>query len=365
MNSEDILQYLETYRTRATYGAVGELLGIPAIGVASRLGDIRPRASWVVSAKTGLPSGYPAEQCHSELLSNNRIIRKGHELAKLMGIEWTPPIKPAKQKQSSSRLVKSNPSVKPAELLSIEPRQGETVLMGVDLAWLSERNGSGIAIGVLTPAGLTVKTIYSAIIGIEQVKDIINSQSSLSGLAIDAPLIIPNATGNRECEKALNAVYSSRWAGCHPSNLERYPNSASLALAEWLVSKGFNHLGQPRTDLWQIECYPHPAIIELFDLDKRLAYKKGTADERRAGQIEFARLINQLQSNSNLPLVFDTSVQSYFDIEAISRLGGQALKDNEDGLDAVLCLYIAALYASGSAMQCFGNTSTGYIVVPR
>ncbi len=73
MNSEDILQYLETYRTRATYGAVGELLGIPAIGVASRLGDIRPRASWVVSAKTGLPSGYPAEQCHSELLSNNRI----------------------------------------------------------------------------------------------------------------------------------------------------------------------------------------------------------------------------------------------------------------------------------------------------
>lgn len=58
---EAIIAMLAMHRQRATYGAVGGLLGRPAMGVMSGL----PRDathSWVVSAATGLPTGYrPSE----------------------------------------------------------------------------------------------------------------------------------------------------------------------------------------------------------------------------------------------------------------------------------------------------------------
>ncbi|RLA31128.1 MAG: DUF429 domain-containing protein, partial [Gammaproteobacteria bacterium] len=48
----------------------------------------------------------------------------------------------------------------------------------------------------------------------------------------------------------------------------------------------------------------------------------------------------------------------------ISTLQPSALKHNEDGLDAIICLYIAAVYSTGSNYQCFGDSETGYIIVP-
>ncbi len=45
-------------------------------------------------------------------------------------------------------------------------------------------------------------------------------------------------------------------------------------------------------------------------------------------------------------------------------MSGQALKSNEDALDAIICLYIAGLYAIGFQGQVFGDKSSGYIWVP-
>jgi predicted RNase H-like nuclease len=58
-----------------------------------------------------------------------------------------------------------------------------------------------------------------------------------------------------------------------------------VTLSRQLVRQGFQHLGRKK---WQIECYPHPAMIEMFRLDRRLAYKKGQVAERRAGQKRLA-----------------------------------------------------------------------------
>jgi hypothetical protein len=55
---EQILACLNRDQIRATYGAVGEVMGIPAIGVGRHLGESRAEASWIVSASSGKPSGY-------------------------------------------------------------------------------------------------------------------------------------------------------------------------------------------------------------------------------------------------------------------------------------------------------------------
>ena len=119
-------------------------------------------------------------------------------------------------------------------------------LAGVDLAWQGEHNPSAI---------------------VEQ----LTKQADLQGIAIDAPLIINNETGQRQCEKALSRDYGGRKASCHTSNKRLYPDALSVKLSSILYTQGFEHLA---TSKWQIECYPHPAIIECFALPERLAYKK-------------------------------------------------------------------------------------------
>jgi len=75
------------------------------------------------------------------------------------------------------------------------------ILAGVDLAWQSEQNPSAIAYGNLAGRVLSVSRIDPAVYGIDSVLDILNTISRLQGVAIDAPLIINNASGMRICEK--------------------------------------------------------------------------------------------------------------------------------------------------------------------
>jgi len=76
-----ILDYLNREHVRATYGAVGEALGIPAIAVGTSLGDRCPEASWIVSAETGQPTGYAPGDIHP-LLEGSPIITSGADLVR-------------------------------------------------------------------------------------------------------------------------------------------------------------------------------------------------------------------------------------------------------------------------------------------
>ena len=40
-----------------------------------------PLHSWVVSAKTGLPTGYGPDETHMDLLANARVLRTADDLA--------------------------------------------------------------------------------------------------------------------------------------------------------------------------------------------------------------------------------------------------------------------------------------------
>ena len=40
-----------------------------------------PLHSWVVSAQTGLPTGYGPDETHTDLLANERVLRTADDLA--------------------------------------------------------------------------------------------------------------------------------------------------------------------------------------------------------------------------------------------------------------------------------------------
>ena len=233
-------------------------------------------------------------------------------------------------------------------------------LAGIDLAWKAG-NRSAVAVGRWYPDRVVLEEVHECF----SVDELIEVASDADGIAVDGSLIVTNERGQRPCEGALSSHYGARGVGCHSSNLARSADWTGRSFAAALERRGFRHLGEPEAGPFLIECYPHPALIEIFGLPRRLAYKKGTVDAKRAGQIELATLLGSLEHRSGVALAIPDGMRDYFDATRIASLRGGGLKRNEDVLDAIVCLFVCALYAARSPCRIFGDVRSGYVVVPR
>lgn len=76
---DEVLAVLNQFHQRATYGALGGVVGRPARSVMS--GRLRcQRDSWIVNAKTELPTGFTPAQMHPQLLERAHVISTPQEL---------------------------------------------------------------------------------------------------------------------------------------------------------------------------------------------------------------------------------------------------------------------------------------------
>jgi predicted RNase H-like nuclease len=139
----------------------------------------------------------------------------------------------------------------------------EATFVGIDLAWRSDKNPSGGAVLRGNRQCARLMDITASLASSPAVLSYIENYATASVcLAIDAPLVIPNKTGQRPCETLIGKRYGARHASCHSSNLSLYPQAASVHLASQLVSRGFRHapdLAHPENQRVMLEVYPHPA----------------------------------------------------------------------------------------------------------
>lgn len=75
----EIIGTLGRHRQRATYGALAGLVGGLPRSVMSGLPKT-PENSWVVSARTRLPTGYGEQEMHPDLESRSNILSTAEEL---------------------------------------------------------------------------------------------------------------------------------------------------------------------------------------------------------------------------------------------------------------------------------------------
>lgn len=237
------------------------------------------------------------------------------------------------------------------------------IIAGVDLAWMGTRNPTAVAVGRFRPGIVELTSVVEGLYGTRTVIEALDGIADLHGVAIDGPLIIRNEAGQRECERKIGVTYGARKASCHTSNLGRFPDAAGTQLSLHLAEAGFRHLASS-DQKWQLECYPHPALIEMFGLPERLVYKKGTVLQKRSGQIALCNLVRSLENSVILRLHVPDALCRYLDTERISALRGDQLKHNEDVLDSIVCMYVGALFQSGQDQTVFGNPVDGYIYVP-
>jgi predicted RNase H-like nuclease len=188
-------------------------------------------------------------------------------------------------------------------------------------------------------------------------------------IAVDAPLVVPNDTGNRPCEVELAKVFRKYHAGAHPANrtlLSHYNkgNVRGELLVEQLEAIGIRHAMaiQPRQPTRQVfEAYPHPAMVMLFDLQKTLKYKARLGRDLAQRQLAFHVYRNYLLNLSSA-----TPSATLELLELDQSFKGKRLKGYEDRIDAVFCAYIALYYWWWGMEKCriFGTMDDGYIVTP-
>jgi predicted RNase H-like nuclease len=245
---------------------------------------------------------------------------------------------------------------------------GPATFIGIDLAWKSERHPSGAVVLRQHGNGAALVDIASPLRSTEAVLEYVRAHDARPCvISIDAPLVIPNATGQRICERLVGQRYGARDASCHTSNRTLYPDAASVRLSDALRLQGYVHApGDPHeATAMMLEVYPHAAMVALFDLPRIVKYKRGTVAMKRTGLGHLQRLL-WLLTEHNPPLVANALLQNLLG-RRLDALGGQGLKDYEDSLDALVCAYVAVHYWTWGGMrtEVFGDAGSGYIANPR
>ena len=237
--------------------------------------------------------------------------------------------------------------------------------VGIDLAW-GERNPSGVA--VLDADG---RLIRSGTLGDDvAILDFIADVEPGLVVAMDAPLIVPNLTGSRPCEREVGQLFGRYGASCHPSNRSRaefavQPRAARLAAAAgWVMDPAVRPAPNHSVCL---EVYPHPAMVVLFGLTRIIPYKNKPGRDLEALRASHLRLLNLMQAQFDEPLRLTESARWQFLQAGVAAATRKSqLKVIEDEVDGIFCAYLAYLWSEHpETMAVLGNNETGYIVTPR
>lgn len=240
--------------------------------------------------------------------------------------------------------------------------------VGVDLAW-GRRSPTGVA--AVDDAGTLVH------VGVATGDDDLLAQLRpfVDGdcrVAVDAPLVVTNPTGNRPCEAALNRDFRRFDAGTHPANtgLAWFADGGRGA---WLCARlgldivADHHPGSAsrRTAM---EVYPHAASVALFDLPTTLKYKQKPRRDVESLKSELLRLMGFLEelAAADPPLELSSSPLWTALKGSVTQATRKCeLRRAEDPVDAVLCAYIArfAELRPGD-VTVYGDAGTGCIVTP-
>jgi predicted RNase H-like nuclease len=225
--------------------------------------------------------------------------------------------------------------------------------LGIDLGWVSQP--TGVARVTLTAKAFEISALARRATHAEVLAWIDEQAGSGPAmLAIDAPLVIPNASGIRACERAVNADFRSYHAGCHAANQGRPFYRPLAAFVAALENRGFRHAVDitPRTPgRYMIEVHPHAAAVRVFGLERIIKYKKGRVADRARELGRYRELLKRVLGE-DMPVVPAT---------------GRALKAVEDQLDAAFAAWIGAnwwLYGCERS-RLYGDLRSGYIVVPE
>lgn len=245
--------------------------------------------------------------------------------------------------------------------------------IGIDLAWkISEQPRSRTGVAVIDDGGRLID------VGILATDDeILGFVAKYSGdacaVGIDAPLIIPNKTGQRPVERQLPSLGTS----AYPANRSLFERVYNGVRGEIIVDKlngmGFKLVTEYFKDDQHVvfEVFPSPFYRTILGLDSSIKIKK-----RRGVRVAGIRMGLGIAMDTlcrkplNPPFTIDESAISILDAPIISqdvgKLRGIALDQFGDMLDAIVSAYMVYMYhRKPEHVDVIGDLRDGYILLPK
>ena len=252
------------------------------------------------------------------------------------------------------------------------------LFLGLDLAWGDKNTSGGCVLSYSPSIGGrgAILDITETLGDDDEIAAWVRHWDNEAGaegllLGVDAPLLVPNATGKRPCEAEIGRRFAKFQAGAHPANRTIFKdNVRGERLVARLAEQGITdnpYLDAPRqTNVRQMmEVFPHPAHIVLFRLMRTLKYKAKPGRDyasRWAAMNEYSRLLRGLTAHDP-PLILP---EDWPPADTSGVIAG-AFKRLEDGMDALTCAYIVYWYwwHGREGAEVLGDLTDGYIVIPR
>ena len=239
------------------------------------------------------------------------------------------------------------------------------VFTGFDSAWAAKNTGAICELVLQDDGSLTLQENHPIPANWDDAIGLVGQEPDgvLNVWAIDQPICVANESGCRPVEADLaKALMADFGCGAHSSNRSNPCWRADAPIWNFITAlrrNDFHHhpmaIPAAREGRYYFECYPHPAILGLFDLDHILKYKV----HHRNGNDwqELLRLLRELASG-------DLRIANIGSFATERLLQNQV---NENKLDAIICAYVAAYWwkygTERSTM--IGGTTAGYIVTPH
>lgn len=236
--------------------------------------------------------------------------------------------------------------------------------VGIDLAWGNKR-----------PTGLAVLTGKGQLVHLSAAttdESIITALAPYTAgkclVAIDAPLIVTNPSGNRPAERALNRDFAKYDAGAHPSNTAKPEFSGTPRGARLAAELNLDIDPASTAKRRAIEVYPHPATISLFRLGRTLKYKQKPGrpiPQLKAELLRLMRLLESLTDASPAIQLGESEAWRALAVQVENAERKADLRRAEDQVDAVVCAYVAMYAARRPELTTtYGDLAEGYIVTP-
>ncbi|WP_348542136.1 DUF429 domain-containing protein [Sulfurimonas sp. C5] len=206
-----------------------------------------------------------------------------------------------------------------------------SLYIGIDLAW-GEKNFSGFC--VTQQEGNKLKILELKLLKSidEIVQEITKYEDYKVHIGVDAPLVVPNETGNREIEKDFNKDFAKYKISMLPANkklLTKYsPKIRSIELFDKLSQLGFQRDFKHNKVIFEV--YTHSTIAMCFNNHKILPYKRKKGRDSDFIKQQLGIYKKYLLQVFKKHKILETELDS---------LKGQKLKDHEDILDSLTCAY--------------------------
>jgi len=239
-------------------------------------------------------------------------------------------------------------------------------VLGIDLAWAQGRlgrpaNESGLV--AVDPDGRIVDAGWSR--GVEETAAWIARWATDDAVAmIDAPLVVNNASGMRECEKEIGRRYGRWKVSANASNLSLPGVLAGVVLAELLGADGWAIVdgrgGPPSAGRALYECFPYLALVGVPALGydrERPIYKRKPRDltpaEFRVLRARNAdEIVRRVASLDDPPIDLRSHPVTATLLDEPTPLADRAAKHREDLLDAALCAWTGLLWGRHGLAHC-------------